>query len=208
MLTFKNSRIIIIIKPFPWKKERKREETRSGLGPVREASFPSAAKNGRQGNERRRSRADAWKKKKKKNSGIWIQSWDIKAGRVQHPRGIAACVGARIAIQIARGQIPFKGIERVPPKTESLLPFRWNRKSNFSQWVLVETVSTSLFFVPKMLFLRSCRVLRHVLCNYLQRSIVSTILSDHGSFFASSRERHRDNTQAGIMAASEKRQVW
>lgn len=208
MLTFKNSRIIIIIKPFPWKKGEK--ERRNSLR-VGSRSRGVISIGGKKRAARKRTAAFSSgrvEKKKKKNSGIWIQSWDIKAGRVQHPRGIAACVGARIAIQIARGQIPFKGIERVPPKTESLLPFRWNRKSNFSQWVLVETVSTSLFFVPKMLFLRSCRVLRHVLCNYLQRNIVSTILSDHGSFFASSRERHRDNAQAGIMAASEKRQVW
>ena len=69
------------------------------------------------GSRARWNRADAWKKKKK--PGIWIQSWDIKAGRVQHPRaGARRAWVLRIAIQIARRGWGHLRASSVPPKTD------------------------------------------------------------------------------------------
>lgn len=57
--------------------------------------------------------------KKKKKPGIWIQSWDIKAGRVQHPRaGARRAWVLRIAIQIARRGWGHLRASSVPPKTD------------------------------------------------------------------------------------------
>ena len=89
-----------------------------------EALFPSAAKE-KKGNGTRKRRVlerggtERTRGKKKKKPGIWIQSWDIKAGRVQHPRaGARRAWVLRIAIQIARRGWGHLRASSVPPKTD------------------------------------------------------------------------------------------